>query len=180
VSVIRARAAVTSVLASFSRLGIPEITPGRAGRKTQSPHMHPPKTTEAAPSRRKRPWLCPWNWRFWILTLPVLFWTGLAILLFWPGLSFDWSAGERLSFCRGQKLTESYPGGLTGIESTIRGGGFTECAAFRCGPLAIERQAFDIAHDDDIRGFKSGSNPDASGFAYGWDTGAIYVLLWKR
>ena len=149
------------MLASFSRLGIGEITAGRAGRKTQSPPM-PPETHETKPSRRKRRWIYPGNWRFWVLTLPALFWTALAILLFWPGLSFDWSAGKWFSFQRSHAQS--------GLDYAI----------FRCGPLGIEKQVFDIAPGAIKLGFDFNNTPAALGAGYGWDTGRIAIIFWKR
>lgn len=127
--------------------------------------MSQPETTEAAPPRRKRRWLYPWNWRFWMFTLPVMFWTGLAILFFWPGISGQWSLGEWLKFRRERRVVQ-FRSGIGPIEADL--------ASLRCGRLGIAKTVFASPPGTISPGFNSRNTM----VAFGWSTGTIIVGFW--
>ena len=112
--------------------------------------------------QRKRRWLSPLNWRFYVFLLPAVFRAGLAFLLFWPGLSCDWRRVQWLYAYRQQ---------LGPPQEKL------DYAAFRCGPLGIEM--IDYPSKSSTSGFFSDGNAATSIFGFGWGTGIIFVKYWK-
>lgn len=119
-------------------------------------------TPPTEPMQRKRRWLSPRNWRFYVFLLPALFWGGLAILFFWPGLSCSWRPAQWLYAYR-ERLGPAW--------SEL------DHAAFRCGPLGMEM--IDYPSRFSTSGFFSEGGATDPVFGFGWGTGLIFIKYWK-